>query len=121
MLGKAGFATVLIGLALVISGSVGEFWVFTAQPYGEPNGRDASWIIYLLGHLGLAVDCVLFGVATVRAKVLPRKMAMMFTVLGGFAVAPFFGVFDIRYPLHADRVHALVGEETTVPRPARVR
>ena len=41
-LGKAGLVAALLGLAPVAAGSVGEFWVFTAQPYGEPNGRDAS-------------------------------------------------------------------------------
>ena len=45
-LGRAGFVAALVGLALAISGSVGEFWVFTMQPYGEANGRDASWLIY---------------------------------------------------------------------------
>ena len=90
-LGKAGFVTAFVGLALAVAGSVGEFWVFTMQPYGEANGRDASWTIYLLGHLVLALGSVLFGIATVRAKVLARKTALMFAVLGGFAVVPFFG------------------------------
>ena len=45
-LGRAGFVAALVGLALAISGSVGEFWVFTMQPYGEANGRDASWMVY---------------------------------------------------------------------------
>ena len=69
-LGKAGFVAVLVGLA--IAGSVGEFWVFTEQPYGVAGGRDASWMIYLLGHLILAIGSVLFGIATVRAGILPR-------------------------------------------------
>ena len=97
-LGRAGFVTALLGLALVAAGSVGEFWVFTAQPYGEPNGRDASWAIYLLGHLVLAVGSVLMGIAGVRAKVLERKRAMTFAVLGGFVVAPFFGVVIFAIP-----------------------
>ena len=87
--------TALLGLALVATGSVGEFWVFTTQPYGEPNGRDASWAIYLLGHLVLAVGSVLFGIASVRAKVFA---AMTFAVLGGFAVAPFFGALVFAIP-----------------------
>ncbi len=96
--GKAGLVAVLLGLALVAAGSVGEFWVFTTQPYGEPNGRDASWAIYLLGHLVLAVGSVLFGIASVRAKVFARKQAMTFAVLGGFAVAPFFGALVFAIP-----------------------
>ncbi len=97
-LGRAGFVTALVGLTLVVAGSVGEFWVFTMQPYGEANGRDASWTIYLLGHLVLAIGSVLFGIATVRAKVLARKPSMTFAVLGGFAIAPFFGALMFAIP-----------------------
>jgi drug/metabolite transporter (DMT)-like permease len=97
-LGKAGLVMALLGLALVVAGSVGEFWVFTTQPYGEPNGRDASWAIYLLGHLVLAVGSVLFGIASVRAKVLARKPTKLFAVLGGLAVAPFFGALIFAIP-----------------------
>ncbi len=97
-LGRAGLVTALLGLALVVTGSVGEFWVFTAQPYGEPNGRDASWTVYLLGHLVLAVGSVLFGIASVRAKVLASKPTKLFAVLGGFVVAPFFGALVFAIP-----------------------
>ena len=98
LLGRAGFVTALLGLALAVTGSVGEFWVFTMQPYGEANGRDASWMIYGLGHLVLAVGSVLFGVATVRARVLPGKTARLFAVLGGLAVVPFFGALIFAIP-----------------------
>lgn len=97
-LGRAGLATALLGLGLVVAGSVGEFWVFTAQPYGEANGRDASWTIYLVGHLVLAVGSVPFGIATARAKVLARRPAIAFAVLGGFVVAPFFGALIFAIP-----------------------
>lgn len=97
-LGSAGCVMALVGLILVVAGSVGEFWVFTLQPYGEDNGRDDYWTIYLLGHLVLAIGSVLFGVATVRAKVLARKPSMTFALLGGFAVAPFFGALIFAIP-----------------------
>ena len=97
-LGRAGLVTALLGLALAVAGSVGEFWVFTTQLYGEPNGRNTSWAIYLLGHLVLGIGSVLFGIASVRAKVLARKPAMTFTTLGGFAVAPFFGAVIFAIP-----------------------
>ena len=97
-LGRAGFVTALVGLALAVAGSVGEFWGFTTQPYGEANGRDASWTIYLLGHLVLAIGSALFGIATVRAKVLARKPSMTFALLGGFAVAPFLGALIFAIP-----------------------
>ena len=96
-LGRAGFVTALLGLALAVAGSVGEFWVFTTQPY-EANGRATSWTVYLLGHLVLAIGSVLLGIASVRAKVLERKPAMTFAVLGGFAVAPFFGAVIFAIP-----------------------
>ncbi|CAA9287353.1 MAG: hypothetical protein AVDCRST_MAG93-3636, partial [uncultured Chloroflexia bacterium] len=81
-LGAVGFAVVLVGLALVVAGSVGEFWFFYDQPYGQPNGRDASWTLFLLGHPVLAVGTLLFGIATVRAGVFPRDASMMFAGLG---------------------------------------
>ena len=120
-LGRAGLVTALLGLALVAAGSVGEFWVFTTQPYGEPNGRDASWTVYLLGHLVLAVGSVLFGIASVRAQVLARKPTKLFAVLGGFAVAPFFGAVIFAVPF-AWLGYALWSGRFAPPRqPRRVR
>jgi hypothetical protein len=95
-LGKAGFVVVLVGLA--IAGSVGEFWVFTEQPYRVAGGRDASWTIYLLGHLILAIGSVLFGIATVRAGILPRTAAMLFAMLGAAAVVPVAGAMLFAIP-----------------------
>ena len=96
-LGRAGFVAALIGLALAVAGSVGEFWVFTTQPY-KSNGRDAAWTMYLLGYLVLAIGSVLFGIATVRAKVVVRKAAKLFVVPGGFAIVPFFGALIFAIP-----------------------
>ena len=120
-LGKAGFVTALVGLTLVIAGSVGEFWVFTMQPYGEANGRDDSWTIYLLGHLVLAIGSVLFGIATVRAKVLARKPSMTFALLGGFAVAPFFGALIFAIPFMWLGYILWSGKGKPVRQPQRVR
>jgi hypothetical protein len=98
-LGMAGFTTVLVGFMLIIVGSVSEFWVFSDQPYDETGfGRGASWALFLLGHPLLAVGTVLFGIATARAKVLPRNVAMMFTVLGAFVVVPFTGTVFFAFP-----------------------
>src|SRR3712207_3007962 len=38
-LGTVGFITVLVGFIVIIAGSVGEFWLFSDQPYMRPNGR----------------------------------------------------------------------------------
>ena len=98
-LGAAGFAIVLVGFVLIVAGSVGEFWLFYDQPYGQPNGRDASWTLFLLGHPVLAVGTLLFGIATVRAGVFPRDASMMFAGLGTFgALVPIFGVFLLAFP-----------------------
>jgi hypothetical protein len=120
-LGRAGFVTALVGLALVVAGSVGEFWVFTMQPYGEVNGRDASWTIYLLGHLVLAIGSVLFGIATVRAKVLARKAAKLFAVLGAAVVLPFFGALIFAIPFTWLGYTLWSGKVEPVRQPQRVR
>jgi drug/metabolite transporter (DMT)-like permease len=100
---------------------VGEFWVFSTQPYGEPNGRDASWMIYLLGHLVLAIGSVLLGIAGVRAKVLARKPAMMFAVLGTTVVLPFFGALIFAIPFTWLGYTLWSGKGEPVRQPQRVR
>ena len=120
-MGKAGFVTALFGLALVVAGSGGEFWMFTTQPYGEANGRDASWTIYLLGHLVLATGSALFGIATVRAKVLARKPAMMFAMLGEAVVLPFFGALMFAVPFTWLGYALWSGKDEPVHQPQRVR
>src|SRR5918997_5664362 len=92
-LGTAGFVAILVGFALMLVGSVGEFWMFTEQGYALPNLRDASWTLFLLGHPILAIGTVLFGIATARAKVLPLQydVAMLFAVLSVGVVVPFYG------------------------------
>ncbi len=98
-LGTMGFVTLLVGFALMVAGSVGEFWVFSAQSY-DALGRTASWALFLLGHLVLAIGTVLFGIATARAKVLPvqHDVAMLFAVLGVGVGVPFYGAFISAFP-----------------------
>ena len=95
--------------------------MFPTQPYGEANGRDASWTIYLFGHLVLAIGSVLFGIATVRAKVLPGKTAKLFAVLGGFAVVPFFGALIFAIPFTWLGYVLWSGKDELVRQPQRVR
>ena len=97
-LGMAGFATVLVGFMLIIAGSVGEFWVFSEQAYALPNGRNASWALFLVGHLILTIGTVLFGIAAVRAKVLPYKAAVMLVLPGACVMLPFIGSFVFAIP-----------------------
>ncbi len=97
-LGAVGFATVLVGFMLIIAGSVSEFWLFSNQPYMQPNARQASFNLFLLGHLPLAIGTVLFGIATVRAKVFPYKAAVMLVLPGVSLVVPFVGTFVFAIP-----------------------
>jgi hypothetical protein len=99
VIGTAGFITLLVGFALMVAGSAGEFWIFSAQSYVGP-GRNASWVLFLLGHLVLAVGAVLFGIAIAHAKVLPVQhgIAMLFAVLGVGVVVPFYGAFIFAFP-----------------------
>ena len=97
-LGMTGFVMILVGFMLIIAGSVAEFWVFSDQPYRQPNGRNASYGIFLVGHPVLAVGTLLFGIATVRANVFPRDIAQLLAVLGVGVVVPVFGVFIFAFP-----------------------
>ena len=96
-LGTAGFATVLVGFVLITAGNVGEFWVFSDQSY-EGAGRNASWTVFLLGHLVLVIGTLLFGIATVRAKVFPQQPALLFAVMGVGVVVPFLGAVLFAIP-----------------------
>jgi len=96
-IGTVGFATVLVGLVLITAGSVGEFWVFSDESY-VGAGRNASWMLFLLGHPVLAIGTLLFGIASVRAKVFPWVAAISFAVMGVGVIVPFFGAFIFGIP-----------------------
>lgn len=120
-LGTAGFVMVLVGVMMIIAGSVAEFWVFSDQPYGLPNGRDASWTLFLLGHPILAVGTLLLGIATVRAKVFPRDVAMLFAVLGVGVVMPVIGALILAFPFVWLGHLLWSGKHEWVQQPSRVR
>ena len=96
-LGMVGFAIVLAGFVLITAGSVGEFWVFSDQSY-VGAGRNASWTLFLLGHLVLVIGTLLFGIATVRAKVFPQQAAILFAAMGVGAIVPFLGAVLFAIP-----------------------
>jgi hypothetical protein len=98
-LGTVGLAIVLVGFAVIIAGSVGEFWLFSDQPYAQPNGRNASWTLFLLGHPVLAVGTALLGAATARSRTFPGETGMLFAILCTCgALVPFIGVFILAGP-----------------------
>lgn len=79
--GRVGFGLTFIAFALVLAGAVGEFWLFTDQAYAIPwSGREISYTTGFLGLLLLIVGSALFGVATLRARMLSRAGAMLLAV-----------------------------------------
>ncbi len=79
-LGTAGFAVASIGLVAMIVGNVAEFWAFTEESYGIGPLRDAAWAVFGLGLLAFYIGSVLFGIATLRGRVLPRLGALLLLV-----------------------------------------
>ena len=80
-LGRASAVIVLIGLLLLLAGNVLEFWLVVFQsryvPFrlGGPDswpGAMIGWGLFLLGCPVVPMGLVLFGLAALRAKLLPR-------------------------------------------------
>ena len=90
--GAAGFALVMLGWAMMITGTVLEFWVFTDLPYGEMNARSWSWITVLLGVLVMLIGAGLWGWAAWRTRALPRWIAAALLALLPMEVALAFGL-----------------------------
>ena len=90
----------------------------TPMPLSAPVRPDQ---VYLLGHLVLAMGSVLFGIATVRAKVLARKTAMMFDVRGAAVLLPFFGALIFAIPFTWLGYTLWSGKGEPVRQPQRVR
>ena len=74
-----------------------------------------------MGHLVLAIGSVLFGIHTVRGKILPCKAGNLFAVLRGFAVLPFFGALIFAIPFTSLRYMLWSGKAEPVRHPQRVR
>ena len=80
---RAGALLALAGAALLVVGNAIEFWavllsddaVFAlAQDHGfdEWAGSTVGWLVFLAGGLLLIAGGIVFGVATARARILPR-------------------------------------------------
>lgn len=79
-LGKAGFVVASIGLLGMIAGNVAEFWIFTEEAYGTSSLRDNAWMAFGLGLFAFYAGSVLFGIATLRASILPRPGALLLLI-----------------------------------------
>jgi hypothetical protein len=73
-LGKVGLATSLIGLAAGFVGSLLGVWV-------DPLG-----LLYWLGFRFLCIGLVLLGIATIRARALPRRWGALVLILGSLGL-----------------------------------
>jgi len=80
-LGGAGFALMMLGWAMMITGTVLEFWVFSHQPYGVLNARALSWTAFLMGMLVMLIGAALWGWAAWRTGALPRWAALALLAL----------------------------------------
>lgn len=77
---RGSFLGLLGGAALMVLGNVGEFWIFTDQPY-EGEGsliRLVSWLTYLCGALLLLSATAVAGVVLWRSAHLPRRLSLLF-------------------------------------------
>ena len=96
-LGLAGFVVSFVALTLMFVGNVIESWISDlifadVQPGEFKPGAHAGWGTFLVGLVLLSVGLVLFGIATIRAKVLPRWSRVLPLITGlllalGFLVA----------------------------------
>ncbi len=75
--GKAGFALALLGIALIVAGDVGKFWLGVDDTYliTAPAYRAMR-----IGLLLFALGSLVFGAAALRARTLPVWGAAPFTV-----------------------------------------
>ena len=90
-LGTAGFVVALVGTACVFLATV--IWLFTAYEVGEGFILDVLEVPWILGWL---VGFPLLGIATFRAKVLPRWCGLLLAAypavfLLAFSLVGFYG------------------------------
>jgi len=120
-IGRAGFWTAVVASLAVVLGSASYLW------WGSVFGSSLLWLAMPVGPLGLLVGFVLYGVATLQAKVLPRWCGVAFIVALPVALASsipwsfasMFIVFGLMwlalsYALWSQRV-------ASTERPSRVR
>jgi hypothetical protein len=98
--GRRGAVLALVGAGLLLLGHLIEFWavlltddaVFAiAEDYGldEWAGSTVGWLIFLGGALLLFVGGTVFGVATARARILPRWAGLVIAATAPLILAAF--------------------------------
>ncbi len=78
--GRAGLVVALVGLVVMIAGNVVEFWAFNEEAYGPDSLRNSAWMAFGLGMFTFYVGTVLFGIDTLRARMLPRSGVLLLMI-----------------------------------------
>ncbi len=113
--GRAGFYTVLVSSAILILASV--VFLFGSEAIGFLNP------VGLLGVLGVLVGFVLYGVATLQARVLPRWCGVLFIIFLPVAIVlgPSGGIGNIWTGLVQLALgYTLLQRGTSAQQPSRV-
>ena len=110
-IGRAGFMVTLVGLLAMIAGNVAEFWVFTEEAYGTSSLRDTAWMVFGLGLFAFYLGSVLFGIATLRARILPRLGALLLLIWfpAGFVMSGLLQLVGVPEALAFSGVTGLCG------------
>jgi hypothetical protein len=70
-MGRGGFYTVVVGLLAQVLGTITHLW-----------GSEAlDWLVFPVGIILMIVGLVLYGVATLQARMLPRWCGLSFIVV----------------------------------------
>ncbi len=77
---RGGLVAALIGLALMAAGNFAEFWIFTTESYAGV-GRNASWMMFLLGTLVMLIGATITGLALSRTNLIPKWLAVLLALM----------------------------------------
>lgn len=98
-LGLASFFVFFVGLSMLIGVAFGQAFLIPAVAQHAPNllrmnplPPSVGWG-FLLGLVSLAGGFVLFGIATIRARVFPRPAGYGVAIGGPLGLAPGSGIF----------------------------
>lgn len=116
LVGTTGFVVALIGLFVMIAGNIVEFWAFTEEAYGPNSLRNSAWMAFGLGMFTFYVGTVLFGIDTLRARMLPHLGAFLLISWfpAGFLVSSLLQLLGVPEALAFSGLTALLGTGWTM-------
>jgi hypothetical protein len=95
--GRWGGWLALVAALVMIAGNAAEFYLFSDQPYGFNNQRNAAWSAFSMGSLVLDIGATMAGIAIWRKRLWPRwigtllMLALPLDILAFFIFSPFLG------------------------------